>query len=142
MLKQQLQTRIALGKWGCVVTLAIRKGDLAQSEENLDCGVRREIFKRMVRVDLMEEVTPHLSEPPFPHLEKKKTSLKSLLSFCTVLTFHKNGPRLMGYSSLVCCKNGERKVPGITEGIHQKGMYLCLQSARCNRLRSFPGGGR
>lgn len=72
-----------------MVTLAIRKGEVAQSEENLECGVRREIFKRVVRVDLMEEVTPHLSEPPFPHLEKKEPSLKSFLSFCTVLTFHK-----------------------------------------------------
>lgn len=63
-----------------MVTLAIRKREVAQSEENLECGVRREIFKRVVRVDLMEEVTPHLSEPPFPHLEKKKPSLKSLLA--------------------------------------------------------------
>lgn len=63
-----------MGKWGCTVTPAAGKGEVAQDEESPEGGwegTPAGSFNRMARVDLTEEGLPHLPEPPFPHLGKE-----------------------------------------------------------------------
>lgn len=58
-------------------------------------GEKINFNKVVVRVDLMEEVAPHLPEFPFSYLSKQRVTLKLLPSFCIVPTFHNQWSRAL-----------------------------------------------
>ena len=51
-----------------MLALGKEKQDRVRRVWNVGKGKSLAIFSRVIRVDLMEEVMPHLSESPFPHL--------------------------------------------------------------------------